>query len=134
MKSEKLEQKDKYLIDTSALYPILLKGISLDPNKFFISTLAEYEIGNVIWKEDQKKKLKDPKRIATIFAESIKDLERLKLDSIVEVLKLASDRNLTFHDASYAYIAEKEHLRLVTQDNELLEKTKDAIGIDEISF
>ena len=29
--------KDKYLIDTSALYPMLLDGMSLDSNKFAIS-------------------------------------------------------------------------------------------------
>lgn len=133
MKSEKLEQKDRYLIDTSALYPMLLKGISLDPNKFVISSLTEYEIGNVLWKENKKKKIKDPERVAAIFSESIKDLDRLGIDSIIHVLKLALDRNLTFYDASYAYIAEKERLKLVTQDKELLKKTKNAIGIEEIT-
>ena len=132
MKSERLEQKDRYLIDTSALYPMLLKGISLDPDKFVISSLTEYEIGNVLWKENQKKKIKEPERVAAIFSESIKDLERRGIDSIILVLKLALDRNLTFYDASYAYIAEKEHLKLVTQDKDLLKKSKNAISIEEI--
>lgn len=132
MKSEKSEQKDRYLIDTSALYPMLLKGIFLDSNKFVISTLTEYEIGNVLWKENEQKKLKNPERIAAIFSESIKDLERLDLDSIVEVLKLSLERDLTFYDASYAYLAEKGHLKLITQDKELLKKTDNAIGIEDI--
>ncbi len=132
MTSEKSEQKDRYIIDTSALYPMLLKGIPLDPNKFVISTLTEYEIGNVLWKENKRKKLKNPERVAAIFSESTKDLEKLGLDSIVEVLKLSLERNITFYDASYAYLAEKEHLKLITQDKELQKKTDNAIGIEDV--
>ena len=132
MKSEKPELKDKYLIDTSALYPMLLKGVMIDSNKFVISSLTEYEIGNVLWKEEQKKKLKNPERIAAIFSESIKELEKHNIDSIGAVLKIAIGRGLTFYDASYAYIAEKEHLKLVTEDKELFEKTRNAVSIEEI--
>jgi len=132
MGSEQVEKKGKYLIDTSALYPMLLKGMTLDPDKFVISTLTEYEVGNVLWKENKLKKLKNPERVAEIFADSIGELERIGIKSIADVLALAVDRNLTFYDASYSFIAETEHFRLITQDEKLRKKTKNAISMDDI--
>ncbi len=132
MASEPVEKKGKYLIDTSALYPMLLEGMILDPNKFVISKLTEYEIGNVLWKENKQKKLKNPKRVALLFSDAIRGLERADVKSIADVLSLAIDRNLTFYDASYCFIAETEHFRLVTQDEKLRKKTKNAISISEV--
>ena len=132
MASEPVEKKGKYLIDTSALYPMLLRGMTLDPNKFVISKLTEYEIGNVLWKENKQKKLKDPERVALLFADAIRGLERADIKSIADVLTLAIERNLTFYDASYCFIAETEHFRLITQDEKLRKKTKNAINIEEI--
>ncbi len=132
MASGLVEKKGKYLVDTSALYPMLLEGMTLDPNKFVISKLTEYEIGNVLWKESKQKKLKDPERVVLLFADAIRGLERIEIKSIADVLALAIDRNLTFYDASYVFIAESEHLRLITQDEKLRKKTKNAISIDDI--
>jgi predicted nucleic acid-binding protein len=122
----------KYLIDTSALYPILLSGIAFNADECAVSSLTEYEIGNVLWRENQQKKLKDPKRVATIFFELIQPLRKMEIDSLANVLAVAIDRHLTFYDASYAYIAEKEEMRLVTADTDLLKKCKVAIPIKEM--
>jgi len=97
-----------------------------------VSSLTEYEIGNVLWRENQQKKLKDPKRVATIFFELIQPLRKMEIDSLANVLAVAIDRHLTFYDASYAYIAEKEEMRLVTADTDLLKKCKVAIPIKEM--
>ena len=132
MVSEQVGKRGKYLIDTSALYPMLLEGITLDSNKFAISKLTEYEIGNVLWKENKQKKLEDPERVALLFAEAIRGLERIDIKSIADVLALAIDRNLTFYDASYCFIAETEHLRLITQDEKLRKKTKNSVSISEV--
>lgn len=56
----------------------------------------------------------------------------LELDSIANVLAVAIERNLTFYDASYAYLAEKENLTLVTQDAQLLKKCTAAIPIERM--
>jgi len=97
-----------------------------------VSSLTEYEIGNVLWRENQQKKLKDSRRIATIFSEAIRPLRKMEIDSIANVLAVAIERRLTFYDASYAYLAEKENMRLVTQDTDLLKKCKVAISIKEM--
>jgi predicted nucleic acid-binding protein len=122
----------KYLIDTSALYPILISGIPFNADECAVSTLTEYEIGNVLWRENQQKKLKNPRRIATIFSEAIQPLRKMEIDSIADVLTIAIERNLTFYDASYACIAEKQNMKLITQDTELLKKCKVAIPVDKI--
>jgi predicted nucleic acid-binding protein len=124
--------KCKYLIDTSALYPLLISGVAFNVEECAVSSLTEYEVGNVLWKENKQKKLKDPTRIAAIFSEALGPLRKIAIGSLSNVLDLAIERNLTFYDASYAYLAEKENLRLVTQDIDLLKKCKTAITIKEM--
>jgi len=97
-----------------------------------VSSLTEYEVGNVLWRENQQKKLKDPARIAAIFSEALAPLRKFEIDSLANVLAVAIDRHLTFYDASYTYLAEKENLRLVTQDADLLKKCKVAISMKEM--
>jgi predicted nucleic acid-binding protein len=132
MMSKRQDMKCKYLIDTSALYPILISGVAFNVDECAVSSLTEYEVGNVLWRENQQKKLKDPARIAAIFSDALSPLRKLEIDSLVNVLAVAMERHLTFYDASYAYLAEKENLRLVTQDTDLLKKCKVAISIKEM--
>jgi len=132
MTSKQQGTKCKYLIDTSALYPILISGVAFNNEESAVSSLTEYEIGNVLWRENQQKKLKDPTRIAVIFSEALSPLRKLEIDSLANVLAVAIERHLTFFDASYAYLAEKENLRLVTQDTDLMKKCKLAISIKEM--
>jgi len=132
MPSERRGVRCRYLIDTSALYPILISGIPFNVDECAVSTLTEYEVGNVLWRENQQKKLKNPRRIATIFSEAIRPLRKMEIDSIADVLAIAMERNLTFYDASYAFIAEKQNLKLVTQDANLLKKCKVAIPVDKM--
>lgn len=124
--------KCKYLIDTSALYPILLSGTAFNTDECAVTSLTEYEIGNVLWRENQRKKLKNPQRVASIFSEALQPLKKIELDSIADVLTIAIKQSLTFYDASYAYIAEKYGLKLVTQDADLLRKCKTAITLDKM--
>jgi predicted nucleic acid-binding protein len=98
-----------------------------------VSSLTEYEIGNVLWRENQQKKLKDPARVAAIFSKALAPLRKFEVDSIANVLEVAIGRHLTFYAASYAYLAEKENLKLVTGDPDLLKKCKAAISINEIN-
>jgi len=111
---------------------MLIRGIPFNPEECAISSLTEYEIGNILWKQNKKKELDDPKRIATIFQESLAELNEISVDSIVNVLTLAIERNLSFYDATYAYLAEKEELELVTEDVDLIKKCKCAIRIKEM--
>jgi predicted nucleic acid-binding protein len=111
---------------------MLISGIPFNPDECAVSSLTEYEVGNVIWRESKQKKLKNPKKVATLFSEAIHPLQKLGIDSIAKVLAISIERNLTFYDASYAYIAEKQNLKLVTEDTDLLKKCKVAISVKEL--
>jgi predicted nucleic acid-binding protein len=86
----------------------------------------------VLWRESKQGKLKNPGKVASIFSEVMAPLQKMAIDSVVDVLVIAIERNLTFYDASYAYIAEKQTMKLVTQDTDLLKKCKVAIPIDKM--
>jgi predicted nucleic acid-binding protein len=133
MTSKQQGTKCKYLIDTSALYPLLISGQTFNAEECAVSSLTQYEVGNVLWRENQQKKLNNPVRVAEIFSEALSAFKKLEIDSLVKVLAVAIDRRLTFYDASYAYLAEKENLRLVTADIDLLKKCKTAIPIKEMT-
>ena len=133
MTSKPQGAKCKYLIETSALYPLLISGEAFNAEECAVSSLTQYEVGNVLWRENRQKKLKDPARVAEIFSEALSLFRKLEIDSLANVLAIAIDRYLTFYDASYAYLAEKENLRLVTQDIDLLKKCKAAIPIKEMT-
>jgi predicted nucleic acid-binding protein len=124
--------KCRYLLDASALYPMLVRGIPFNPEECAISTLTEFEIGNTLWIQNKRKELDDPGRIAEIFQEIITELNKVWVDSIGKVLSIAVERNLTFYDASYAYLAEKKDMKLVTEDADLIKKCKCAIRIEEM--
>jgi len=114
------------------LYPLLASGVTFNSDECAVTTLTEYEIGNVLWRENQQGKLKNPMRVATIFSEALAPLRKFEIGSLFGVLAVAMERNLTFIDASYASIAEKNCLKLVTQDTDLLGKCKVAIPIDKM--
>lgn len=115
-----------YLFDASAIVNLvkrgtlkpLIDGVTLD--------LAVYESLNAVWKEY--------KVLGRIDLETAKELvELLKgvFDSVplesakgyeVEVFELASKEGLTAYDAAYLYIAMRDGLTLVSDDEELLSK------------
>jgi len=133
MMSKRRDAKCKYLVDTSALFPLLVSGIPFNSDECAVSTLTEYEVGNVLWRESQQGKLENPRRVAAIFSEAVSRLGKFNFDSLPDVLAIAIERNLTFCDASYACIAEKHKLKLVTQDTDLLSKCEVAIPIDKMN-
>ncbi|NLE05941.1 MAG: type II toxin-antitoxin system VapC family toxin [Crenarchaeota archaeon] len=65
------DKKCKYLIDTSAFYPLLVSGRAFNNEECAVSSLTQFEVGNVLWRENKQKKLKDPARVAAIFSEAL---------------------------------------------------------------
>ncbi len=111
---------------------MLLSGMAFDSDECAVSSLTKYEIGNALWREYRQRKLKDPKRIAAIFSEAISGMHEMEISAISDVLVIAVGRSLTFYDASYAHIAEREGMKLVTEDADLLRKCKTAITIKDL--
>ena len=114
----------KFLIDASALYPLiqrLKENMLLHSDKFAILDLTIYEIGNIIWKEYKRGKIKDPVLVMKMFEEIMRNMKKLSSNQeMLEIFDIAVKNNITFYDASYIYVAKKRGLKLVTEDAELL--------------
>jgi len=127
-----LRDSAKYLLDTSALYPLVLEfreKILLYKDLFVILDLTKYEIGNVIWKEFKKNKIKDLLTVLQLFKEILSEINELSINKdLDEVEKISIENNMTFYDASYIYIARKHRLKLVSEDKDLL-KFKESMDI-----
>ena len=104
----------------------------LHSNKFTILDLTIYEIGNIIWKEYTRGKIKDPVLVMKMFEEIIRNMKKLSSNQeMLEIFDVAVKNNITFYDASYIYIARKHGLKLVTEDADLL-KFPEAISLESM--
>lgn len=128
--------KVEAVLDTSALYPLLRKlgkeAASLLP-KLLILDLTKYELGNIVWKEYRLGHVKNWKRSIEQWSRIVGELSSYSIDAkhLKEVEKIAVERDLSFYDASYVYAAEKQNLKLVTEDENLLNKCKNSATLDK---
>ncbi len=113
------------IFDASSIYALirsrrlapLADGITLD--------LAIYELGNTLWKGVRRGILTEEgaTRLMEIIQRIVNNLRIMRFDELKleEAIKLATQTQLTFYDASYLYIAIKLDETLVTEDAKLRE-------------
>lgn len=128
----RVEMKDKgFLIDASALYPLLNYVDKIDPSKIHVLSLTFYEVGNAIWKEHYlRKKVKDPIALAMFFHKFLRKFKVIEDPPLEEVMKTAVEGGLTYYDASYLYAATSLGLILVSNDKDLIGK-KNTISLED---
>jgi predicted nucleic acid-binding protein len=121
----------EYLLDASALYGLVAhyRRWVGHREKLAILHLTVYEVGNALWKEARAGRL-PWQEAAGALSRVLSSLKVLDDPPLEKVLEVAVERDLTFYDASYAYVAETLGLSLVTQDRELLRKSPAAIDVD----
>ena len=126
----------KYLLDASALYPLMLRmreNLLQYAAQFAVLDLTLYEVGNAIWKEHRKGRIRNLALVAKVFEEIIKDMNRLSIgQEIFSVLEIATGNDVTFYDASYIYVARKWRLKLVTEDSVLLSRFSEATSTEAL--
>ncbi len=66
---------------------MLLSGDAFNLEHCAVSSLTEYEIGNVLWEEGKLKI--DFKEAAQIFSETLSDLKKISNDGVSDVLAMA---------------------------------------------
>jgi predicted nucleic acid-binding protein len=89
--------------------------------------LAYYELGNAVWKQfsiHKKITKSEAEKVLDTLTEAFKRLKKPKNEDALETLRIATEENLTFYDASYIQAAIKNGLTLVTDDEKLLKKAK----------
>lgn len=123
-----------YLFDSSAIAIVLRrfgeKSLDLLEGEATLD-LALYELGNVVWKEYALRKsmgkeeaIRRVNDLSSVLR--LMDTMTIALADLSGVMKVAVEWNLTFYDSSYLYIAKKLGATLVTEDDELLRKAKEA--------
>lgn len=125
------------IIDTSALYPLILElkeKFVVYAVRFSILNLTIYEVGNVLWKVHERGKIRDVSKVARLFKEMFKFIRKISIeeDEIEEVLKIVLKKNITFYDASYIYAAEKNNYTLITEDYGIRACYDKALGVREL--
>ena len=126
----------KYLFDSSAIFR------AIKENKTDLLTgngtveLARYELGNIIWKDyflQAKISKEESKMIAKAVKHTLMAMEVLQIISKEEqILETAAELNITFYDASYAYLAKEKELQLVTEDLRLMKKITSTIHVSTL--
>ncbi len=109
------------LFDASAIVNICSRG-ELEKLEGYTSSLAIFEIGNAIWKQVyQRKRLNEDEgmKVLNVMKEVLESLEKLEIDEPQDVLKIAVENGITFYDSAYLYLAIKNDLSLVTDDEKL---------------
>jgi len=124
------------MLDASALYPLLKrlgeKATSL-LTKLAILDLTKYELGNAIWKEYKLGLLKNWENPIVLWSKIMEEMPtyRIEMQHLRDIEKIAVERDLTFYDASYIYMAETRNLKLITEDEELLSKCENSLPLNE---
>ena len=122
-----------YVFDASAIVNLVKKGKA----KIFASgltlDLALYESINAVWKEHELLKRMD-KDTALEFVDTVSRVlditETVSIKGIEkEVFDLSSREDLSIYNASYVYIAIKNHYTLVTDDEKLREKATKYVNV-----
>ncbi len=126
---------EKFLLDTSALYPLVLllgERVLDHAHRLMVLELTWYELGNVLWKEARRGRVGDPQAAAEMFEEMLSAMETVEPPgSLREVLELAVREGLTFYDASYLHTARTLGVALATEDGRLL-RYPEAIRVEEL--
>lgn len=128
--------KVEAILDASALYPLLKKlgrgAASLLP-RLMILDLTKYELGNIIWKEYRLGHVKNWEKPVEQLSKIIGELPAYSIDAenLKEVEKIAVERDVSFYDASYVYTAETQNLKLITEDEDLLEKCRNSVTLEK---
>lgn len=131
----------KYLFDSSSIFRAIKENrIEVLAGNYTLE-LARYEIGNILWKnfallnKTTKEELSD---LTKLVKQILDVMDILQIEcSEEEITNIATEMNITFYDASYAHQAHKNHLKLITEDAELLKKAakySDASRLDDVSI
>ncbi|MGQ4891658.1 MAG: type II toxin-antitoxin system VapC family toxin [Candidatus Njordarchaeia archaeon] len=121
-----MKDEVRYLLDASAFFNILpfipSKKMEDNPDlELFITNLTPFEINNVIWKLYVRNSIgeSEAKELSKLVGELIDSdaVKTLQIYEYEEILNMAIRKKMNYYDASYLYVAIREKLVLVTDDN-----------------
>ena len=115
---------EKYLLDTSALYPLVLQLREEFLEYTAIFTVLEqafYEVGNTILERISERQDLGPIVVAKLFQETLDNIYVLRIkDGPHEIMELSINEDLAFYDAAYLFATRRYRVKLVAEDSDLL--------------
>ncbi len=121
----------KYLLDASALYSIFESEQFPLVSDISVLVLTKYEVGNVVWKKSRKGEIKNLTLFTNALSEFFANVHAIDID-FDSTEQIAIKRDISFYDAAYIEAAERMALTLVTEDKEILEKSKNAVTPESV--
>ncbi len=126
----------EYLLDASALYPLLKKlgsRLVLLAERMAVLDLTFYEAGNAAWRETRRGLITREQGERLLSLLYLAPFCRVLSIAGHEpsVYRLALSEGLTFYDASYLYAARLYNLKLVTEDGDLA-RYPEATRVDDV--
>ena len=126
-----------HLNDASSIFEAVAAGKIDIITRFSTTSIARYEIGNVLWKHTQLFKTYSPDQSAEmlkLLSDAINKMQVLDIASHEqEILRLSLEIESSFYDASYIYLAKQNGLVLITEDNGMASKCRE-IGLEYYSI
>jgi predicted nucleic acid-binding protein len=129
------KEEVRLLFDASALYPELkIYGVELYDlaKRSAVLDLTKYELGNAIRKGAALGKISDWKGATAHWGEICSRFAQLAITDMVKVEEIAMERGLSFYDASYVHTAEELKIHLITEDEGLLNSSRNATRLGEL--
>lgn len=98
-----------------------------DADPFWVApTLIQYELGNVAWKICRFEKGWKPELVRETLAKASHLIHQYVYDiEQSEVFSIALERDVSFYDATYLWVAQKLNTALWTRDRKLVRKAED---------
>lgn len=114
------------LLDASSIFNAVEQGAMSFVVAQATSPLAEYEIGNVLWKRASLGRvisIQESLEAMALFHDVLQAMKKVKADAKA-VLGVACAAEVSFYDASYLQAAVVMGIPLVTEDKKLLHKAE----------
>ena len=137
---------NRYVLDSSSLFKLFFikSGVKLEIlTNSLISELTFFEVGNALRKRKDEVLVKssEPKllEIGTEMEVVIGSLQKATLFSheLSRILKISLETGLSFYDASFFYLAQRENRVLLTEDLKLAKVAKEhnteSSSVDEVT-
>jgi predicted nucleic acid-binding protein len=123
----------RIILDSSAIFYFFKNGDIKKISDCMTTSLAQYELGNILWKEYNLHK----RITAEELSKAISNIEELlsAIDTIDiknrldDIVKTATKLNITFYDASYVFLCKDIGATLVTTDEKLIKKARNFVEI-----
>ena len=119
------------VFDSSAIYKAISLGKPAQLFDQYTSSLAFFELGNIIWKNSQLAKIYSQKEAAEFLniCEIVLEKMRISYANLSDIYHLAAKYHVSFYDASYISLAINLNCSFVTLDEKLAHKVRSDVNV-----